>query len=340
MSIGDKIQVRHNDEWVDAEEIAPAIPAAPPDGGVWAKLVSQPDIFGTYRADQWRPRPLTGEEERLIAKALADITVNPDGSVRLPEDDVPAPDSDAAANDTKGVTTEQNPETVHALTREERQWMDELTRVAKERDALKKQRAYLDEKCERLSILNQQSARRIASAEDAHRRGARRVGGYVFTLLLTFLLGLGGVYRVMTALSDQASELYEAAEARDAHATATAAATQAQIDECTAAADACAAEQDDTYPGVRSAADGYYVEGEIGRTFVPWPDASRYPADRFTDDCTAVCATPERAHTSDLDSSWAPGRVLVVDPPHLTCICFHEGAFWPVERWVGWVRVQ
>jgi len=85
---------------------------------------------------------------------------------------------------------------------------------------------------------------------------------------------------------------------------------------------------------ISAEADGFWVELNDGSYETrPWPDASRYPAEQFTADCSAVC-TVERTGTG------APGRVLVIDPAHLVCVCFHESGFRPVERWINWERVD
>jgi hypothetical protein len=83
---------------------------------------------------------------------------------------------------------------------------------------------------------------------------------------------------------------------------------------------------------------GYWVGDGIEGRRHPWPDASNYPAERFEDDCHDVCAVPEgyTAHP-------APGRVLVMDPAHLVCVCLHpdsHGSAWAVARWIGWERVR
>ena len=69
-----------------------------------------------------------------------------------------------------------------------------------------------------------------------------------------------------------------------------------------------------------------------------WPDATGYPAERFETDCHDVCAVPDgyghEAHS---------GRVLVMDPSRLVCVCFHpdsHGSAWAVTRWIGWERIR
>jgi len=81
-------------------------------------------------------------------------------------------------------------------------------------------------------------------------------------------------------------------------------------------------------PAIESYAHGHMVDG----TMVAWPDAGNYSPERFTMDCNAVCQ--ERFLRSD-----PPGRVLMVDPAHLLCVCFHPGtSSFPVTRWVAWER--
>lgn len=89
-------------------------------------------------------------------------------------------------------------------------------------------------------------------------------------------------------------------------------------------------------PAASTASTGYFVEGEFGGpSFVPWPDASGYPAEVFTEDCRAICAVP-----APLDGPDEPGRVLVVDPEHLLCICFHPESSFPITRWINWERTR
>lgn len=83
---------------------------------------------------------------------------------------------------------------------------------------------------------------------------------------------------------------------------------------------------------------GYWVGDGIEGRRHPWPDASNYPAARFETDCHDVCAVPE-GYTSHP----TPGRVLVMDPAHLVCVCLHpdsHGSAWSVARWIGWERVR
>lgn len=82
---------------------------------------------------------------------------------------------------------------------------------------------------------------------------------------------------------------------------------------------------------------GYWVGNDGMGDWHPWPDATGYPAARFEDDCHDVCAVPGGYGDSH------PGRVLVTDPQHLVCICFHpdaHGSAWSVVRWVGWEHVR
>ena len=90
-------------------------------------------------------------------------------------------------------------------------------------------------------------------------------------------------------------------------------------------------------PTVSSNEDGYVVISDDGvPTRVPWPDVGDYPAERFTADCHAVCETPDRyARPGEPE-----GRVMVIDPEHLTCICFRSGSSWPITRYVGWTAVR
>jgi hypothetical protein len=87
-----------------------------------------------------------------------------------------------------------------------------------------------------------------------------------------------------------------------------------------------------TVPTAGGDPEGYLVEGEFGGLrLVPWPDASAYPAETFRNDCTAVCSVPTPMGDE-------PGRVIVVDPTHLVCVCFHRESPWPVTRWINWQR--
>jgi hypothetical protein len=91
-----------------------------------------------------------------------------------------------------------------------------------------------------------------------------------------------------------------------------------------------------TTPTTVAASDGYLIEDENGMPhMMPWPDASLYPAAVFIDDCRAVCTVP-----APLDRDDTPGRVLVADPEHLLCICFHAEHPWPITRWINWERVR
>jgi hypothetical protein len=92
----------------------------------------------------------------------------------------------------------------------------------------------------------------------------------------------------------------------------------------------------DATPRFRSNDDGYVVLSDDGvPRLVPWPDASNYPAERFTSDCHDVCAVSEYAR-----EGLPPGRPLVIDPEHLTCTCFRPGTWHPLIRYVGWTEVR
>lgn len=83
---------------------------------------------------------------------------------------------------------------------------------------------------------------------------------------------------------------------------------------------------------------GYWVEADGMGDWHPWPDSSGYPAARFEDDCRDVCEVPE-GYGHDRQA----GRVLVTDPEHLLCICFHpdsHGTAWAVARWIGWEHIR
>lgn len=97
------------------------------------------------------------------------------------------------------------------------------------------------------------------------------------------------------------------------------------IIECPAATLPVAAPTDDAF---------YMANGEGGFIRRPWPDASAYPADRFEADCRAVCEVP-----AGFSRDHAPGRVITMDPAHLTCVCFHADDSWPIERWINWERI-
>lgn len=89
-------------------------------------------------------------------------------------------------------------------------------------------------------------------------------------------------------------------------------------------------------PTVSNPENGYLAEDEVGMPrIVPWPDASHYPTETFNEDCRAVCAVP-----SPMSRGHEPGRVLVIDPAHLVCVCFHAESAWPVTRWINWEHIR
>jgi hypothetical protein len=82
-----------------------------------------------------------------------------------------------------------------------------------------------------------------------------------------------------------------------------------------------------------SLGDGFYASGLDGEAILrPWPVVEGYAQETFIADCHMVCEVS--SHYGD-----PPGRVLLMDPAHLVCICFRGGS-WPVERWVGWERIH
>lgn len=69
---------------------------------------------------------------------------------------------------------------------------------------------------------------------------------------------------------------------------------------------------------------------QVADLVAPHPDD--YPAERFEQDCADVCM----AHWSHDP----PGRVLMVDPSQLVCVCLHPDTPWPLTRWEGWTRPE
>lgn len=74
---------------------------------------------------------------------------------------------------------------------------------------------------------------------------------------------------------------------------------------------------------------GYYDAHDV---LHDWPTPTSYEPDQFTEDCYAVCQAP------GFDRQ--PGRVLMLDPALLLCVCFHRDSSFPVDRWVRWERVH
>jgi hypothetical protein len=99
------------------------------------------------------------------------------------------------------------------------------------------------------------------------------------------------------------------------------------VEECEECAE-CAVE---VPPTVGMSPHGYHsADGQLH----DWPSPGDYEPDQFVEDCHAVCQVP-----STFDRNAEPGRVLLVDPAHLVCVCFHRSGTWPVERYIGWERI-
>lgn len=146
-------------------------------------------------------------------------------------------------------------------------------------------------------------------------------------------LFIAGVLAVMLVVG-----WYEAADVRMSHAEMATRVTSAEAR--AEAAETRAQELEEEADRLRvmlpvavSNDDGYLrPTGEGTFTRHPWPDPAGYPAERFASDCTEVCENSSSYTTT------GPGRALIVDPAHLTCVCFSPG-YRGITRWINWEQI-
>lgn len=146
-------------------------------------------------------------------------------------------------------------------------------------------------------------------------------------------LFIAAVLAVMLVMS-----WYEAADVRMSHAEMSTRVTSAEAR--AEAAETRAQELEEEADRLRvmlpvavSNDDGYLrPTGEGTFTRHPWPDPTGYPAERFAADCVEVCENSSSYTTTD------PGRALIVDPAHLTCVCFSPG-YRGITRWINWEQI-